>query len=135
MRSSVLLLCLAFALPLLAADPPQVATVSADLGECTAEIRVTDSHMKPVYKATLSTQVRFGFGGFHRTDLEVGTNVDGRAIISGLPARMKRPLDVTASFEGRNAIVLVDTGDNCHGTYNAILPDHPVKTTDDDDGD
>jgi hypothetical protein len=115
-------------------DQPTVTTpvpkISADLGECTASFAVTNTKLKPIYNAKLEVEVRYGFGGFHRTSLEIYTNADGLASVEGLPQTSKRPLAVTVSYEGRKTVVMVDPGEKCHGTYKAILTDKPVKADD-----
>src|SRR5882762_9942515 len=72
-----------------------VPVISGDLGGCSAEFTVTGTKLKPIYKAKLEVELRYGFGGFHRTSLEIYTNVDGKARVEGLPERSKRPLAFT----------------------------------------
>src|SRR4051812_2952896 len=110
-----------------------VPVISGDLGECTADFTVTDTKMKPVYSAKLAVELRYGFGGFRRTNLEIFTNVDSRARVEGLPERSKRPLTFSATFEGRKTAIMVDPEQQCHGKYQAILTDRPVKADDDEE--
>ena len=105
-----------------------VPVISGDLGDCTADFTVTGTKFHPLYNAKLEVEIRYGFGGFRRTTLEIYTNVDGKARVEGLPATVKKPLAFTASFEGRKTVVIVDPGQNCHGSYQAIVTDRPVKT-------
>jgi hypothetical protein len=109
-----------------------VPVISGDLGSCTAEFTVSGTKLKPIYKAKLEVELRYGFGGFHRTSLEIYTNVDGKARVEGLPERSKSPLAFTVSYEGRKTIVMVDSEAKCHGSYNAIVTDKPVKTDGDE---
>jgi len=109
-----------------AANP--IPVISGDLGGCTADFTVTGTKMHPIYGAKLEVEIRYGFGGFHRTNLEIYTNVDGKARVEGLPERSKNPLSFTASFEGRKTVVIVDPEQKCHGAYQAIVTDRAVKT-------
>jgi hypothetical protein len=113
-------------------DPPaskeavKVPIISGELGECTADLRVTDVKDKPISNAKISLEIKYGFGGFHRSTLEIYTNVDGKARFEGLPQKSRGPLAFTASHEGRTTTVIVEPRDNCHGSYTAILPNGPL---------
>jgi len=69
------------------AEPPkpEVPVISARAGDCSADFTVRDADGKPIYNATIHVRVRYGFLGIKRTDLEVGTNADGKARVEGLP--------------------------------------------------
>jgi hypothetical protein len=107
------------------AEPQQVPSISGDAGECSAEITVTDSAFRPVYDAKIAVQIKHGFAGLHRTDLEVSTNSDGKARVDGLPDRVRRPFDFNVTYKGRNTTVIVDPEQRCNGSYSAVLPDKP----------
>jgi hypothetical protein len=111
-----------------AKTPNPIPVISGDLGECTADFTVTGTKLHPIYGAKLEVEIRYGFAGFRRTNLEIYTNVDGKARVEGLPERSKNPLSFTASFEGRKTVVIVDPEQKCHGDYQAIVTDRPVKT-------
>src|SRR4051812_26189174 len=102
---------------------PKVAVISADLGNCSADITVVDSRHRPVMNAKLATQVRYGFGGMRRTDLELYTNILAKARVEGLPEKLRRPLAFDVTFEGRQSALVVDTAQKCSGTYTAVIPD------------
>ena len=106
-------------------DPHKVPVISANLGDCSVEILVTDSASKPVYGATISVHMRYGFGGFHKMDLEIGTNVDGRARFEGLSDRARMPLEFTVRYQQRETTVPVDLKKKCHASETAVLPDKP----------
>jgi hypothetical protein len=104
----------------------KVPVISGDLGECTADLLVKDVKDKPLYNAKIELEIKYGFGGFHRSALEIYTNVDGRARFEGLPRKSRGPLAFTATYEGRSTTVVVEPRDNCHGAYTAILPNKPL---------
>lgn len=135
-RSFACLLTCLFVIPVFSQEKPKsenpVPVISGDLGECTADFTVTGTKLKPIYNAKLEVELRYGFGGFHRTNLEIYTNVDGKARVEGLPEQSKHPLTFTVSYEGRKTVVLVDPEQQCHGSYKAIVTDKPVKTDSDD---
>lgn len=139
LRCISLLLLLSCPLLVFAQTPPTptapsspVPVISGDLGGCSADFKVTGTKDHPLYNAKLEVEIRYGFGGFRRTTLEIYTNVDGKARVEGLPERNKRPLAFTASYEGRKTVVIVDTEQKCHGEYRAIVTDRPVKADEDD---
>jgi hypothetical protein len=103
-----------------------VPEISGNLGGCSVEIRVIDSAGKPVYGAQVSVHIRYGFGGFHRLDLQIGTNSDGLARFLGLTERARMPLSFYADYHGRETVVPVDLRQNCHQKQDAAIPDKPA---------
>lgn len=104
----------------------KVPEISGNLGGCSVEIHVIDSAGKPVYGAQVSVHIRYGFGGFHRLDLQIGTNTDGLARFLGLTERARMPLSFYADYHGRETVVPVDLRQNCHQKQDAAIPDKPA---------
>lgn len=115
--------------------PSEIPKINGDLGECTADLRVTDVKNKPISNAKISLEIKYGFGGFHRSTLEIYTNTDGKARFEGLPRKSRGPLAFTASYQGRSTTVIDEPRDTCHGSFTAILPNEPLKTDESDSGD
>ena len=69
----------------------QVPVIKADVGTCTADFTVKDNENKPIYDAKIRVSIRYGFMGQKKTDLEIGTNSDGKARFEGLPDLRKKP--------------------------------------------
>jgi hypothetical protein len=103
-----------------ATKPLEVTTLDAGLGPCSAEFTVKDIDGKPVYNATIHVQVRYGFLGVKRMDLEVGTNGDGRARIIGLPDSA-RPLVYEVGKDETTATAGQDLEKTCKGSYDLTL--------------
>jgi hypothetical protein len=80
---------LALALAAQSANPQEVPVLKANLGNCSADFTVRGADGQPVYNATIHVRVRYGFMSLKRSDLEIGTNADGKARIEGLPAKAK----------------------------------------------
>jgi hypothetical protein len=112
-----------------------VPEINAEMGDCTADFRVTDTRQQPIYRAKLRTQIKYGFAGFRKLDLEIETNVDGEARLVGLPPKTREPLAVHADYNGRGTVVIVSPIQKCHGSYNAVITDRPVKTDEDNEPD
>ncbi len=97
--------------------PPGPA-ISADLGPCSADFRVTDMAGKPLYNAKIQTQVRYGFLGARKLDLEIGTDSNGLARFVKLPAQAKKgPMTFTITYQDWNAEFSYDPVTNCHAEY------------------
>jgi len=104
-----------------------VPVIDAAMGSCTADVTVLDSGHHAIYRATVSTQIRSGFAGMKKLDLQVGTNVDGKARFTGLPERPREVWQLTADFQGRSNTTLLDSRKDCHAALNIFLPDKPVS--------
>jgi hypothetical protein len=103
------------------ADPHSVPAVNADLGSCSMEFTVKDKSGKPVYAAKVRVHIAYGFVSAHKLDLEVGTNIDGKARFEGLPSKVKRPLRYEA-FEGdRQGMAVYDPADNCKAEKEMLI--------------
>jgi hypothetical protein len=99
---------------------PDLATISARLGMCSADFTVTDAEGKPVYAANVHVRLRYGFLGLKRMDLEVGTNSDGKARVDGLPLGGRRLVyDITK--DTRKTTAEQDLTTNCHAMYAVAL--------------
>ncbi len=100
----------------------EVPVVKGELGPCTAEFKVTDSSNKPLYDAKIRVNMKYGFMSKRKTDLEVGTNAEGKARVEGLPEKVKKPLEFKIRYAGMQPkSVLDDPAINCKATYNVVL--------------
>lgn len=101
-----------------AADAPKI---SADLGSCSANFHVLDATGKPIYNARIHTLVRSGAFGFHKLDLEIRTDSDGRATIVGLPELPKRPITFDISNGTQTSSVAFEPDKQCLAKYEVSL--------------
>lgn len=116
MRTLVLLLALS--LPALAADAPKI---SADLGSCSADFHVVDASAKPIYNARIHTLIRYGAFGWHKLDLEIRTDSDGRASIINLPEVPKKPITFDVSNASATTTLPYDPTQQCKANFNVTL--------------
>ena len=106
----------------LAGNPADVPSVSAGMGPCTADFIVVDAANKPVFNAKIHTAVKYGFMSKRDTDLEIGTDSDGKARIEGLPTKLKKPpMEFTIRSGDTSKSVTNDPAANCHPTFNVTL--------------
>ncbi|OFW01454.1 MAG: hypothetical protein A3I61_14940 [Acidobacteria bacterium RIFCSPLOWO2_02_FULL_68_18] len=99
---------------------PDLATISARLGVCTADFTVRDAAGVPAYAATVHVRIRYGFMGLKRMDLEVGTNSEGKARVEGLPLGGRR-LTYDITKDKLKTTVEQNLTSDCHATYTVSL--------------
>jgi hypothetical protein len=105
-----------------------VTTIDGGLGRCSLEVTVSTPAGKPAAGANVKVHIAYGFGGFHKLDLEAGTNVDGKVKFTGLPANVRRPpLEFRASSEKDQLTgnTTYDPAAQCHAERSISL----TKTT------
>jgi hypothetical protein len=69
-----------------------VPVIDGDAGPCSVEFTVTTADGKSAGAATVKVHIAYGFGGFHKLDLQAGTNSDGNVKFTGLPSRVRHSL-------------------------------------------
>jgi hypothetical protein len=124
-RPSIRFLCsllfLFFCSGLLAQNAAEIPSVDGGLGSCRADFTVKDGSGKPLYNAKVHTLIKYGFWSKRKTDLEVGTNSDGKASVTGLPNLSKKPIEFTIKSGTVETTVTDDPSDNCKATFDVIL--------------
>src|SRR5690348_8686100 len=103
------------------ANPHSVPLIDAEAGPCTAEMTVTDQAGKPVYGATIKVRIEYGFMKVRKTDLQAGTNVDGKAKFIGLPDKLNKNLHFRASSGDAQGSAFANPAKNCHSTHSIVL--------------
>lgn len=99
-----------------------VPTVDGALGPCSLQLTVNGADGKPIYAATVKVHIPYGFGGFHKLDLEGGTNSEGRVRFTGLPTRVRRPpLEFEASKDQLFATITYDPAVECRAIHSVVL--------------
>ena len=119
--SSLALFC---ALPGLAQSQPAPVPpteLSAGLGHCSALVTVTGADAKPVYNAKVSTQIRYGFLGAKKLDLEAYTSAAGQVKFTGLPEVLKKPMFLNISKDERTDSVEFNPEQHCRATFDVHL--------------
>jgi hypothetical protein len=98
-------------------DPHSVPVVDAAIGPCTADFTISDTDKKPVYNAKVRVRIAYGFLSAHKMDLEVGTNIDGKARFTGLPDRLKHGLFFEATEGERTGSAFDDPSNTCKAQF------------------
>ncbi len=125
---SIRILCPTFLLvlcgSLLAANTPDIPVVDGGLGSCRADFTVKDGSGKPIYNAKIHVTIKYGFLNKRKAELEVGTNSDGKARVTGLPNLPKKPLEFSIKSGTVEKTVIDDPSDNCNATFDVTLTVH-----------
>ncbi len=109
----------------LCAAAVDVPVIKGDLGPCSADFTVLDSTDKPVYDAKIYVTILSGFMNKRKTDLEIGTNSNGKARIEGLPDKLKKPpLEFKIRGGDLQKSVTQDPATDCHASFN-VQPGRP----------
>jgi hypothetical protein len=106
------------------ADSPEVPVVDAGLGSCSADFTVKDGAGKPIFNAKISVTIKYGFHSLRKTQLEVGTNSEGKARVTGLPNLPKKPLEFSIKSGTASTTVTDDPSTNCNAVFDVTLTVH-----------
>ena len=118
---AAIIVCLADA-PIKARNPADVPSINGNMGPCTAEFNVVDASNKPVFDAKIHVKFKYGFMSKKDTDLEVGTNSEGRARVEGLPDKLKKPpMEFTIRSGEASKTVTNDPAGDCRPSFNITL--------------
>jgi hypothetical protein len=131
LRSAVLALIIATSFQVFSQTPPSqpdpksVPVVDGGIGDCSADFTVNDPAGAPVYAAKVKVHIAYGFMYARKLDLEVGTNVDGKARFTGIPDRVKHGLFFEASEGDRYASAFDDPANTCKAQFTLVLRKKP----------
>jgi hypothetical protein len=104
------------------AQHSEVPAINGNLGPCTADFTVTDSSNKAVYNAKIHVTILYGFMNKRKSDLEIGTNSDGKARFEGLPYKVKKPpLEFNVRSGDLSKSVPHDPAVDCHPRFTVVL--------------
>ncbi len=104
----------------------EVPVVNGGAGPCSADFVVTDSSKKGLYDAKIRIQIKYGFWGMRRLDMEVGTNSDGKARFEGLPEKIKKPAGFQVRHGDQTESVPFNPESNCHPRHEIVLGEKPT---------
>ncbi len=91
-----------------------VPALDGGAGPCSVEFTVLSPDGKPVLGAKVNVHIAYGFGGFHKLDLEASTNSDGKVKFAGVPSRVRRSqLEFEATKDQWAGTATVDPATEC----------------------
>jgi hypothetical protein len=106
-------------------DPHSVPVVDGGIGQCSADFIINDEAGHPIYAAKIKVHIDYGFMYLRKLDLEIGTNIDGKARFTGMPDRTKRGLYFEASEADRTGNAFVDPSTTCKAQFTVVLRKKP----------
>jgi len=93
-----------------------VPAIDGGAGPCSVDFAVATADGKPAAAATVKVHIAYGFGGFHKLDLQAGTNSDGKVKFTGLPSRVRGSLlEFEASKDQLVGTATYDPATECQG--------------------
>jgi hypothetical protein len=95
--------------------------IDGGIGPCTADFTINDSSGAPLYDAQIKVHIAYGVFGAHKLDLQVGTNIDGKARFTGLPAKSKQGLFFQASKGDFTGSAFDDPAKTCNAQFTVAL--------------
>jgi len=96
--------------------------IDGGAGPCALQLTVTTVEGKAVYDAKVKVHIAYRFGGFHKLDLDAGTNAEGKVTFVGLPAKIRRPpLEFQASKDQLVGVLMYDPANDCQAKHTITL--------------
>jgi hypothetical protein len=102
-------------------DPHSVPSLDGGIGPCTADFLITDASGAPVYAAKINVHIAYGFASVRKLDLQIGTNIDGKARFTGLPDHIKHGIYFHASEGNRIGEAFDDPANTCKTQFTITL--------------
>jgi hypothetical protein len=102
-------------------DPKAVPVIDGGIGPCSADFTITDPSGAPVYAAKIKVHIAYRWMNLHKLDLELGTNVDGKARFIGLPDHIKHGIYFRASEGNRTGEAFDDPADTCKAQFGITI--------------
>jgi hypothetical protein len=101
---------------------PNSFVMDGGAGPCSAEFNVTTADGKPLFATLINVHIAYGFGGFHKLDMGVYTNQEGKGKFIGIPAKAKNsPLEFRASKDQLVGVAMVDPLLDCHAKHDIVM--------------
>lgn len=101
--------------------PPAPPKIDGGVGACRANFTIRGGENKPIYNAQITVQLRYGFMNMHKTDLQIGTDSNGKANFTGLPNFPKKSLVFHIKTGNVSKTVTDDPSTNCNATYDVVF--------------
>ncbi len=102
-------------------NPKSIPFIDGGIGQCTADFTITTADGAPIYDAQIKVHISYGMFGAHKLDLQVGTNVDGKARFTGLPEKTKQGLFFQASKANLTGSAFDDPAKTCNAQFTIAL--------------
>jgi hypothetical protein len=101
---------------------PNSFVMDGGAGPCTVDFNVTGTDGKPLFATLINVHIAYGLGGFHKLDMGVYTNQEGKGKFTGIPAKVKNaPLEFHASKDQLVGMATVDPFLDCHAKHDIVM--------------
>ena len=103
-------------------QPDDIPVTDGGSGRCSVELTVTGADAKPVYAARIDVHIEYGFGGFHKLDMGVYTNAQGKAKFTGIPGKVRNaPIEFHAKKDDLTGVATMDPAAECQAKHDIVL--------------
>jgi len=100
-----------------------IPSADAGRGPCTVDFRVIGSQRKPVAKAWIYVEIKHGFLGLKKIELQVPTDSDGRARVTGLSFKTRKdPLAFRVQHGDDYRVIYHYPAGDCDARFIVALP-------------
>jgi hypothetical protein len=104
-----------------APDSHSIPSLDGGIGPCTADFVIVDTAGAPIYNAAIKVHIAYGTWSVRKLDLQVNTNIDGKARFTGLPDHLKHGLLFQASEGDRTGEAFDDPSNTCKAQFTITI--------------
>lgn len=91
-------------------------------GPCAIDLHVMDTAGKPISTAFIRVHIAYGFGGFHKLDMSVYSDPEGKARFTGIPEKPKNaPLQFYATKGELLGVANMNPATECQSKHDIVM--------------
>lgn len=106
----------------LAVQTPNPYLMDGGAGPCSIDLHVIDTKGQPVSTAFIRVHVAYGFGGFHKLDMSVYSDPEGKARFTGIPEKPKNaPLQFYATKGDLLGVANMNPASECQAKHDIVM--------------
>lgn len=101
---------------------PNPYLMDGGAGPCSIDLRVMDTAGKPISTAFIRVHIAYGFGGFHKLDMSVYSDPEGKARFTGIPEKPKNaPLQFYATKGELLGVANMNPASECQAKHDIVM--------------
>lgn len=101
---------------------PNPYLMDGGAGPCSIDLHVVDTAGKPISTAFIRVHIAYGFGGFHKLDMSVYSDPEGKARFTGIPEKPKNaPLQFYATKGELFGVANMNPASECQARHDIVM--------------